>query len=124
MQGDNDSCGLLAKRSILECNSPMDITEDGDTLENNNNSNKFGSLNKYSPLFTVGKITSFPCKMTIGSCDTQPNSMTNLSAPTPTSPSPFQSLLVHGTGDHLALPTPPGLLHPTINNLSFTHSIK
>lgn len=78
---------------------------DEDIVENNNNM-KFGSLNKYSPL--MGSVKPMHGH--------QHMSMTSLS------PSPFQS---QNTTEQV-LPTPPnmhtGWLHPSVNNLSFSHS--
>uniref|UniRef100_A0A1B6CUL1 cyclin-dependent kinase n=1 Tax=Clastoptera arizonana TaxID=38151 RepID=A0A1B6CUL1_9HEMI len=107
---ESDTLEILEKRNNTNYLSLLDVNEEGCNLEINN-----GNLvpaNKHSPLFSGHKVTSFPCK-TSSSYEPYSNSL---------SPLPYQSLQVHNTVDHLSLPSPPGLLHPAINNLSFSHS--
>lgn len=84
----------------------MELGEE-DMVENNNSS-KFNSLNKYSPLTNNLKPVQ-----------------DSLLSVTTNSPSPFHSL---GVVDQ-SLHTPPtlsttGLLHPTVSNISFSHSLR
>uniref|UniRef100_A0A1B6F466 cyclin-dependent kinase n=1 Tax=Cuerna arida TaxID=1464854 RepID=A0A1B6F466_9HEMI len=89
-----------SRRLTLDSGSPMDVGDDD--VGENNNSIKFSTLNKYSPLKPM--------------TDHQPTSLTM-------TPSPFQS----GVNEHL-LPTPTslhtGLLHPSVNNISFTNALR